>query len=192
VYRSDDCSLSKPQRSTHIHKCRGQQLACALERLQTELKYCFACFDWFVEEQWGQHCQTHIESISSKRCGAITHCHTLLRPALCLFCMGDSQLPASSRWCFWTREAKVWRHLESHLEASRWPLNSPHPLCSLRLNDEMSFLYHLSDVHALQINPHMKKRNPKPLIDWSPDTTSHKRKIQDSSGPEFPPLKQTK
>ena len=125
-------SLHKPQRSTHIHNCCRNQLACTLERLHSELKYCFACFDWFVEEEWDQHCQMHLKSITSKRCGCITHCHTLFRPDFCPFCMGDNRLPALSRWTSWTREAKLWSHLESHLEASRWPLECPHPLCNVQ------------------------------------------------------------
>lgn len=189
--------MRKPQRSTHIHNCRRQQLACTLERLQSELKYCFACFDWFVEEEWVQHCQTHLESISSKRCGSITHCHTLFHPAFCPFCMGDNRLPASSRWCSWTREAKLWSHLESHLEASRWPLKCPHPLCSLHLHNETSFLYHLSDVHSLRMSPHMNKcrqqgRNSEPFIDRTPDTASQKRKRLDSDEQELRPRKRNK
>ena len=188
--------MRKPQRSTHIHNCRRKQLACTLERLQSELGYCFACFDWFVEEEWGQHCQTHLQSITSKRCGSITHCHTLFRPAFCPYCMGDNRLPASSRWTSWTREAKLWSHLELHLESSRWPLECPHPLCSLQLDDETLFLYHLSDVHSLRMSPNVKRcqteRNSKPLNNWKPTVVSHKRKKQDTDGPDLQPLKRTK
>ena len=152
---SDGYSLRKPRRSTHIHNCLHKELACTLGRLQAELKYCFICFCWFVEEEWDKHCETHLKSITSKRCASITYCHTLVRPAYCPFCIGDNRLAASSRWISWTREAKLWRHLQSHLEASHWPLICPHPLCSLTLNDETSFLYHLSDVHSLRMSPHI-------------------------------------
>ncbi len=138
----------------------------------------------------------HLKSITSKRCGSITHCHTLFRPAFCPFCMGDNRLHVSSRWTSWTREAKLWSHLESHLDASRWPLECPHPLCSLQLLDETLFLYHLSDVHSLRISPHMNKcrpkgRNSEPLIDWTPDTASHKRRqVRDKA--DLRPPKRTK
>ena len=154
-------------------------------------------FDWFVEEEWDQHCLNHLQSITSKRCGSITHYHTLFRPAFCPFCISDNKLPASSRWTSWTREAKLWSHLESHLESSRWPLECPHPLCSLQLHDETLFLYHLSDVHSLRMSPNMKKCQPigcnsKPLINWTPDKASHKRKRQATDGLDPRPLKRTK
>lgn len=171
----------------HIHNCRRKQLAYTLERLQSELKHCFACFDWFVEEEWGQHCQTHLKSITSKLRGSVIHCH----------CMGNNRLPISSRWTSWTREAKSWSHLQSHLEASRWPLECPHPLCSLQLHDETLFLYHLSDVHSLQVSPIMNKCRPtgsnsKPLINCTPEMASHKQKTQDRDRQDLRPSKRTK
>lgn len=90
--RSNDCatsdnnSLPKVQRSTYIHHCRQIELAKTLERMPSELQYCFICFDWYVEEEWDQHCQTHLESVTSKRCASITDCNTLVRPAFCPFC----------------------------------------------------------------------------------------------------------
>lgn len=111
--------------------------------------------------------------------------------------MGDNRLSASLRWCSWTREAKLWSHLESHLEASGWPLKCPHPLCSLHLNDETLFLYHLSDVHSLRMSPHMNKcrpisRNSEPLINWTSDTASHKRKRWDRDEQKLRPSKRNK
>lgn len=165
-------SLRKPQRSIHIHNCRHEELAASLERLRSKLRYCFTCFAWFVEEEWDNHCQTHLKSVTSKRCASITYCHTLIRPAFCPFCMGDNVLDASSRLNSWTREAKLKSHLQSHLDVSRWPLKCPHPLCSQQLDDETLFLYHLSDVHGLRMNPQVKKyqqqeRNLEPFIKWS-------------------------
>jgi len=132
----------------------------------------------------------------SKRCSSITYCSTLLRPSFCPFCLGDHQLPAASRWRRWTREAKLWSHLESHLAVSCWPSTCPHPLCSLELSDELSFLYHLNDVHSLRMSAHMTKcrlpgRTLEPLIKWTTDITSQKRKRQDGDGQELRPSKRT-
>ncbi len=96
LYKSNGCSLRKPQRSTHIHNCCHKELACTLERLQPELRYCFAWFSSFVEEEWDKHWQMHLKSITSKRCVSITYCYTLVRPAFCPFCMGDNRLDVSS------------------------------------------------------------------------------------------------
>ena len=188
-------SLRRPHRSTHIHNCRQKELAKTLERSGSELKYCFTCFDWFVEEEWAQHCQTHLESLSSKRCASIIYCSTLFQPALCPFCLGDDKLPASSRWTSWTREAELWSHLGTHLGASCWPLDCPHPLCSLPLQDGRSFLFHLSDVHSLRLSPHMRKywqrgRDPAPPIKCTSATTGQKRQREDSDAQDLRSSKQ--
>lgn len=143
----------------------------------SELKYCFACFSWLFEEEWDEHCRVHLESITSKRCASITYCHTLVCPAFCPFCMGNNRLNASSRWSSWTREAKLWSHIQSHLEASHWPLRCPHPLCSLQLTDEISFLYHLSDVHSFRISSQINRYQQQ----GAPNIVSQKRKRQDES-----------
>ena len=143
--------------------------------------YCYSCFRWFVEEQWNQHCQWHLESITSKRCASITHCSTLVRPAFCPFCLGDQKLPAQRRLASWTREAKLWSHLGPHLQVARWPLTCPHPLCDLQLNDERLFLFHLRDTHDLRISQYLQNQNEKsielvPFISWKLDETDRRRK----------------
>lgn len=141
----------------------------------------------------------HIKSITSKRCASITYCNTLLRPAFCPFCLGDNQpaASASARWNFWTREAQLRDHLRRHLAKSRWPLNCPHPLCTLQLNNETLFLYHLSDVHSLRTSLHMnkcqqKEHDSESFINWAPDTKSQKRKRQNKDEQETRPSKQNK
>lgn len=193
--RSNNCarsnnnnSLPKVQRSTHIHHCRQRELAKTLERMPSELQYCFTCFDWYVEEEWDQHCQKHLESITSKRCASITYCNTLVRPAFCPFCLGGKQLPASNRWSSWTREAKLWGHLGEHLATACWPRKCPHPLCSLDLESEKSFIYHLNDVHGLQMSASMQKSWPSKrdceALTWAPGAGSQKGKRKRQGGDE--------
>ena len=43
--RSNNNSLPKVQRSTHIYYYRQTELAKTLERMPSELQYCFICFD---------------------------------------------------------------------------------------------------------------------------------------------------
>lgn len=174
----------------HVHTCRRQEIAHKLERMQSELIYCYDCFDWFVEEEWDEHCLTHLKSLSSKRCASITYCSVLLRPSFCPFCMGDERLRPSSQWQSWTKEAKLWSHLTAHVMACCWPLKCPHPLCSLQFDDDVSFLYHLDDVHSLQMSPQIRKswpnrRDSKSLICWIPDTTHQKRERPDKSEEEI-------
>ena len=72
--------------------------------------------------------------------------------------MGNSKLPASLRWQSWTRDILFWRHLEPHLEEACWPSKCPHPLCNLQLDNEESFIFHLSDVHSLKTSQRLLKR----------------------------------
>lgn len=141
----------------------------------------------------------HIKSITSKRCASITYCNTLLHPAFCPFCLGGNQpaASASARWNFWIREAQLWDHLQRHLEKSCWPLNCPHPLCTLELNDKISFLYHLSDVHSLRTSLQankcqQKEHDSEPCINWASDTKSQKRKRQGGDEQKTWPSKQNK
>ena len=159
---SDGCDvqierLGKRQRSTHIHECCRRDLARTLQRRPCELRYCYTCFNWFVEEEWEEHCQMHVASLTSKRCATIIYCHTLIRPAFCPFCLGNRKEAASRRCQSWTREAKLWTHLQTHFGKTHWPLRCPHPLCDLQLQDETSFFYHLSDVHVLKMSPYQSK-----------------------------------
>jgi hypothetical protein len=177
-------SLSKPRRSTHIHDCRHKELARLLERLPSELRYCFTCFIWFTEEKWDEHCQSHLSSIISKRCATITYCNTLFRPAFCPFCLGDETLLVSKRWTSFAKDANHRSHLEQyHLGTCHWPSNCPHPLCNLQLDDETAFLHHLSDMHGLRATRKLRVRsqehNPKDFVPHDPKAAGQKRKRQD-------------
>lgn len=91
----------------------------------------------------------------------------------------------------------MWAHLQTHSEASRWPLRCPHPLCSLDLQDETSFLYHLSDIHGLKTSSHTSKcwqqqRSSTDFIKWTSHTASQKRKSPGSNGQDPGPSKRNK
>ena len=124
-------------------------MASKLERLQTEIHYCHHCFAWIIDEIWENHCQSHIQTIDSKYCGTTTFCHTLVRPGYCPFCLGNQALPASQRLESWTRDHKLWVHVnEKHLSGCQWPSSCPHPLCNLSFNDEFALQFHLIDDHG--------------------------------------------
>src|SRR5437763_333548 len=40
-------------------------------------------------------------------------------------------------------------HLEGHISEAHWPSSYPHPLCSIQIDNVISFWYHLSDAHNL-------------------------------------------
>jgi len=151
---TNDCSLSNEQRNTYVHACRRKETAHILERSQSELRYYYGCFDWFVEEEWDEHCSIHLKSISSKRCGSITYCGVLLRPCYCPFCLRNDLHSASSKLRCWTKEDKLRDHLRSHLDICPWPLQCPHTLCNKQSDKESSFLCHLSDKHGV---PHPRQ-----------------------------------
>ena len=159
------------------------------------MKYCYLCFGWAVEEEWEEHCQKHLESLSSKRCGSFTYCHTLIRPSFCPFCVGDDQQKASTRLSSWTRESQLRKHVESHLTQVFWPRKCPFPLCDLQLADETSFLHHASDVHNLKCDAWKTSSQPQESQKiqfnvWTPSASVSKRKRRDSDAEEgHPPRK---
>jgi hypothetical protein len=98
-------------------------MANRLGRLLSEIHYCYQCFEWVVGEKWEPHCQAHLDALTSKRCGTVTHCHTLVRPGYCPFCIGKKSLPASERLKPWSRDHKLWMHVkDEHLTDCQWPL----------------------------------------------------------------------
>lgn len=185
---------TKSQRSAHIHICRRNELIYTLKRPKCELKYCSFCFRWLILEEWEKHCQVHLDSINSKCCGTITYCHTLLRPALCPFCLGDKrpEVSATKRWSSWTREAQLRDHLQQHLLEACWPLKCPHPLCNLELDNQLSFVYHLTDVHSLMVNGTQQSKLISGSHDGTPEVKSRKRRAQDAAERELRPSKQAK
>ena len=185
LLKSNGHSLRKDRRSTHVHACRHKERAPKLERSPAELKYCYLCFSWVVEEDWNKHCQCHLKSFISRRCGSFTYCNTLIRPGFCPFCIGNDRLDASSRLGSWTREPQLRSHLEVHLKGASWPRKCPFPLCNLEFADKRLFLYHLSDVHSLKAGPRkdtglQEESGKDQFVTWDPDTTLGKRKRKDS------------
>ncbi|KAI9766403.1 MAG: hypothetical protein M1839_004907 [Geoglossum umbratile] len=169
--------IYKGRRAAHIHHCRRRECAKVLNYLQSDLIYCFQCFTWFVEEEWSVHCKQHLGSISSKGCGSINYCHTLIRPGYCPFCLGDETLSADERLQAWTRDTGLIAHLEKHVTEANWPSACPHPLCSLQLQDEMLFWYHLSDDHNLRrANKKGQKRRWEVIFSESNDNRQIKKK----------------
>jgi len=138
----------------------------------------------------------HLKSIQYKRCGRLTYCGTLIHPAYCPFCLNDKRLFASLRWRHWIREEQLRDHLQFHLRAICWPLQCPHPLCHLQLDDETSFLYHMVDVHGLTIKSCLNKRHQnessEPFVQQLPNVLGTKRKGSIESTDEERATKQSK
>jgi hypothetical protein len=131
--------------------CVRRELASKLEQLLSDIHYCHQCFEWVVGEHWNGHCQEHLSAIASKRCGSITYCHTLVRPGYCPFHLGNQRLLASERCESWSRDRKLWEHLDEHIsEVQDWPSPCPHPLCDLSMKDATEMQYHFIDDHGLR------------------------------------------
>jgi hypothetical protein len=142
--------LPKNQRNQHIQTCVRWEMANRLGRLQSDIHYCYQCFDWVVGEEWETHCQAHLAALTSKHCGTVTYCHTLVRPGYCPFCIGQTELPASQRLKPWSRDHKLWVHIEEeHLIDCQWPLLCPYLPCDTLHKDLTSLQFHLMDGHGL-------------------------------------------
>ena len=109
-------------------------MAHRLGRLQSDIHYCYHCFDWVIGEEWELHCQEHLAALTSKQCGTVTYCHTLVRPGYCPLCLGEPGLLASKQLKPWSRDHKLWGHIDDeHLAHRRWPLVCR--LCDVPLKD---------------------------------------------------------
>ncbi|MCJ1474750.1 hypothetical protein MMC13_003410 [Lambiella insularis] len=142
-------SLPKFQRNQHLQTCIRWDMANRLGRLQTEIHYCYLCFNWVVGEEWEPHCCEHLAEIRTGQCGTITYCHTLVRPGYCPFCLNNTTLPPSKRLESWTRDHKLWSHVDDHLRTCRWPHICPHITCDTLLKDTTALQFHLVDDHGL-------------------------------------------
>ena len=153
-------------------------------------------------EHWNGHCQEHLSAITSKRCGSITYCHTLVRPGYCPFHLSDERLPASERWESWTRDRKLWVHLDEHInKVEHWPSPCPHPLCDLSVKDAAEMRYHFIDDHGMcrtrlnvavehttTLGGKRKRSNSTAQLEWvdsltvqeSPDATKSRRRLTKS------------
>jgi len=159
-------------------------MASRLGVLQSDIHYCYQCFDWVVGEEWEPHCQAHLAALTSKQCGTVTHCYTLIRPAYCPFCLG-LKLPASQRLKSWSRDHKLWGHIaEEHLVDCRWPLTCPYPLCDVPLKDATAFQCHLVDDHGFS-----RIRPVKPANLMSLDSQGEKMSLDEEAQSTLPSRK---
>ena len=65
-----------------------------------------------------------------------------------------------------------------------WPSKCPHALCTLEIGNPLSFLYHLGDVHGLNMNDEQQIRLTSASLDWIPEDRGQKRKAEDVAGRE--------
>lgn len=149
IFFANEDSLSNEKRSQHILTCVQRDMANDLQRTQSDINYCYICYNWVVSDEWEPHCRHHLTCLTSKRCGAYTQCYTLVRPASCPFCMGDFTLKPSQRLRSWRRDQKLRRHIRDHVSQVNWPVCCPHPLCSFTIADSRSLEYHFIDCHGM-------------------------------------------
>ena len=163
-----------------------REIASKREQLQSDIHYCHLCFNWVVgPEEWESHCQKHIQTLNSKRCGTITYCHTLVRPGYCPFCLGDAAEPSAGRRLeSWRRDHALWKHIDTHLERQRWPLVCPHPLCDTRLSHGKDLQFHYVDEHGLS-RTRPKERDDPTTSSLSPTKTSGAKRKSAGDGGEL-------
>lgn len=108
----------------------------------------------------GSHTVSHISlKWRPSGCGTITYCHTLVRPGYCPFCISETASPASKRLESWTRDHKLWSHVNEHLEECRWPRMCPHLLCDTSLQNGAALQYHFVDEHGFSRTTPLRPAN---------------------------------
>jgi hypothetical protein len=102
----------------------------------------------------------------------VSHPHA---PCVLPFCLGDRDLPAAERWVSWTREYKLWVHVNDHTDKCVWPRLCPYPLCDDLITDDQTLWQHLVDTHGLshsRPDPSSRKRKHSDgieFLNWTPD-----------------------
>ena len=133
---------------------------------------------------WDNHRLAHLRSLTSKRCGTIVYCSTTIRPGFCPFCIGDTALQASNRLSHWSRDGKLSKHIENHIQKISWPRKCPrkcpHPQCKVEFTEKLTFQYHLIDMHSLKLRPIRDQEPQTPnskdyFIDSDPENVTHER-----------------
>lgn len=114
----------------------------------------------------------------------------MVRPGYCLFHLGNTELPASERQKSWTREQKLWSHVDEHLEDCRWPCVCPHPLCDMVFENATSLEFHFVDDHRFSRRPpkipansrHKRPQDKETPLDNLAESPRPRRKRQSPSG----------
>ncbi len=141
--------LKRADRSNHVQNCRLQERCKTIGCKDTQLKYCYECFDFFTVAEWEDHCKNHLQREISRRCEIITYCHTLVRPGYCPFCLGCDRLPPSRRMSVWKRSNELRAHVNEDIKRMRDNYVCSHPMCNVKFDSEMHLRYHLSDIHGM-------------------------------------------
>ena len=144
----DEKSLPKSKRSDHIQNCVRQEMVKKLVRVSSEIRYCHLCFKWVVGDEWEPHCALHLSSLTTKRCGTLSYCNTLVRPGYSPFRLGKKEESAAYRLQSWSRDFDLWVHVNDEVEGRRWPILCPHPLCDILLKGDRDLQFHFIDDHG--------------------------------------------
>ena len=144
----DGKSLPKNKRSDHIQNCVRQEMVKKLVRVPSEIRYCHLCFKWIVGDEWEPHCALHLSSLTTKRCGTLSHCNTLVRPGYSPFRLGKKEESAAYRLQSWSRDFDLWIHVNDEVDGRRWPILCPHPLCDILLKGDRDLQFHFIDDHG--------------------------------------------
>ena len=116
-----------------------------------------------------------------------------MRPGYYPFCLNDEVLHASQRLESWTRDHKLWVHVnENHLRGRQWPATCPHPLCDASFENDAMLQFHFVDDHGFSrtrpgsigrrrlLQQRQQHSSPNsPLVGREPD---RKRKSLDEKG----------
>ena len=118
--------------------------------MQTDVHYCYHCFQWVLgPTQWEEHCGDHLQNLQSQTCGTMTHCHALVRPGYCPFCLGKPELSNSRRLESWCRDHSLWQYIDQHLQELTYPCPCPHPLCNSSVEGAQQLQHRFIDKHGL-------------------------------------------
>ncbi|CRG92915.1 DNA polymerase III subunit alpha [Talaromyces islandicus] len=140
--------LNNRAKSKHVHHCRRNEFAQKHRREPSTVHYCyFDCFTWFCDgEEWEKHCSQHLGSLTSLHCEVIMYCNTMIRPAYCPQCLGNTSLKPSERLRKYVRSDDLRDHLEKNHAHDSVCCPS---LCGQKFDNDEYRAFHWCDVHGL-------------------------------------------
>ncbi|KAL2056550.1 hypothetical protein ABVK25_002944 [Lepraria finkii] len=156
---------------------------CAV-RLSVSL--CFDCSKWiFGKEEWNHHCQDHLRRPETLpiQCNPFVYGGTLACPGYCLFCLGDTALPAPTRMQQFLDREKWKAHIDRHIEgldgcqATKCP--HPRPKCVDAFPSVLEMKFHLQDVHCIELTKKTKRRRSRSEVETMPARRKNLRRTKD-------------
>jgi hypothetical protein len=153
-------SINAAKRWDHVYRCYKMDL----ESRYGFVQLCFQCDEWVTgKDMWHEHCQCHLDNLEALpvQLNPFKFCNTIAVAGQCLFCLFNSNLPATKRFQQFLINHTWKKHIDGHFQELERkhvqiqqqdkckPLPCPDPRCALSFNTVRDLQYHCQDIHCI-------------------------------------------